>query len=104
MAVSRPVGVHDVGGRDAGAVDREAHDLALWERRVDAMVMVLSRKQQLTVDELRRNVEQLGPGAYETMGYYERWVAALTNAMIERGVVTATELGHRMVEVERRGA
>ena len=102
--VDHPVGVHDVGGRGAGAVDREEHDLALWERRVDAMVMVLSRKKQLTVDELRRNVEQLGPAAYEMMGYYERWVAALANAMIERGLVTAAEVGHRMVEVERRGA
>ena len=98
-----PVGPHDIGGREAGAVERDEHDLALWERRVDAMVMVLSRKKEFTVDELRRNIEQLGPGAYDTMGYYERWVHALTNAMIERGLVTASELGHRMVEVGQRG-
>ena len=84
----RPLAAHDVGGRAAGAVDRDEHDHALWERRVDAMMMLLSKRGLLVVDELRRNIESLGPGAYAEMGYYERWVAALAGAMNERGVVT----------------
>jgi hypothetical protein len=36
------------------------------------------------------------------MGYYERWIAAITAAMLERGVVTSDELGRRMAEVEAR--
>lgn len=99
---AHPAAAHDVGGRPAGVVLRDEHDHALWERRVDAMMMLLSRHGLLVVDELRRNIESLGPGAYETMGYYERWVAALANAMVERGVVTSGELGRRMAEVERR--
>ncbi len=99
---AHPVGPHDVGGRPAGIVERDEHDHALWERRVDAMMMLLSKRGLLVVDELRRNVEALGPGAYESMGYYERWVAALSAAMVERGVVTGGELGRRMAEVESR--
>ena len=99
---AHPVGPHDVGGRDAPAVERDEHEHALWERRVDAMMMLLSQRGLLVVDELRRNVEALGPGAYESMGYYERWIAALTNAMVERGVVTSAEFGARMAEIERR--
>ena len=99
---AHPVGPHDVGGQPAGVVERDEHDHALWERRVDAMMMLLSKRGLLVVDELRRNVEALGPGAYESMGYYERWVAALSAAMVERGVVTGGELGRRMAEVERR--
>ena len=97
-----PVAAHDVGGRQAGTVVRDEHEHALWERRVDAMMVLLSRKGLLVVDELRRNVEALGPGAYETMGYYERWVAALASAMNERGIVASSALGRRMSEVERR--
>jgi len=97
-----PVGPHDVGGRDGPNVQRDEHDHVLWERRVDAMMMLLSSRKLLVVDELRRNIEALGPGAYETMDYYERWVAAITNAMVERGVITGDELGRRMAEVERR--
>ncbi|VVB46365.1 hypothetical protein RHAL1_02255 [Beijerinckiaceae bacterium RH AL1] len=100
--VAHPIGPHDVGGRAAGVVERDEHEHALWERRVDAMMMLLSKRGLLVVDELRRSIESLGPGAYETLGYYERWVAALTSAMVERGVVTGHELSRRMAEVEQR--
>ncbi len=99
---AHPTAAHDLGGRPAGPVDRDEHAHALWERRVDAMMMLLSKRGLLVVDELRRNIEALGPGAYESLGYYERWVAALTAAMVERGVVTGGELGRRMAEVEQR--
>ena len=101
---SHPVGPHDVGGRDAPAVVKDEHAHDLWERRVDAMMMLLTHpsRKLLVLDELRRNIEALGPGAYESMGYYERWCAAIANAMIDRGVVTGDELGRRMAAVEAR--
>ena len=99
---AHPIGPHDVGGREAAAVERDEHEHALWERRVDAMMVLLSQRGLLVVDELRRNIEALGPGAYESMGYYERWIAALTNAMVERGVITSAELGARMAQIEQR--
>ena len=98
----RPVGVHDVGGRPAPRVEKDEHPHALWEYRVDAMMMLLSARGLLTTDELRRHIEGLGAGAYDSMDYYERWCAALAAAMIERGVVTADELGRRMAEVAAR--
>ena len=101
-AAGHPVGPHDVGGQTAGVVERDEHDHALWERRVDAMMMLLSKRGLLVVDELRRNIEALGPGAYDKLGYYERWISALTSAMVERGVVTGHEIAQRMAEVERR--
>lgn len=98
------VGPHDVGGRPSPLPEKDEHPHALWEYRVDAMMMLLSHpsRKLLVVDELRRAVEGLGPGAYETMGYYERWIAAITQLMIERGVVTSEELGRRMAEVVAR--
>jgi hypothetical protein len=97
-----PVGPHDLGGRQADAVVKDEHSHALWERRVDAMMVLLTQRKCLIVDELRHNVEALGPGAYETMGYYERWIAAIAAAMIDRGIVTSDELGRRMADVEAR--
>ena len=101
---SHPSGPHDVGGRPAPTLVKDEHEHALWERRVDAMMMLLTHpsRRLLVLDELRRNVEALGPGAYESLGYYERWVAAIANAMIDRGVVTSDALGRRMAEVEAR--
>ena len=95
-------GVHDLGGLPSGSVARDEHDYALWEKRVDALMVLLSNKQQMRVDELRRNIEALGAEAYQRMSYYERWVHAIAQTLIQRGLVTIDELGRKMAEVEAR--
>jgi hypothetical protein len=57
-----------------------------------------------TVDEHRKNIEGLPPEDYERMGYYERWVVSLGQALIQRGLITTEELARKMLEVERRGS
>jgi hypothetical protein len=57
----------------------------------------------MTVDELRRGIEQLGPGAYDEMSYYQRWMAAIGDNLLEKGVITVDELGRKMAQVEARG-
>ncbi len=95
---------HDMGGLPAGPVARQEHDYALWEKRVDALMMLLSQRQLLRVDELRRNIEALAPDAYDTMSYYERWISAITQTLLQRGVLTSDELGRAMAEIEAREA
>ena len=95
-------GVHDMGGLPAGEVVPSEHDFALWEKRVDALMVLLSRRGLMTVDELRRNIESLGADAYDKMGYYERWIYAITQTLIQRGVVSIDELGRRIADVQAR--
>jgi hypothetical protein len=99
-------GHHDMGGLPAGKVERTEHDYADWERRVDALMVLLSGirggNKLMTVDELRKNIEAIGPDAYEKMSYYERWVTSITQTMIQRGVITTEELGRKMEEVQSR--
>jgi hypothetical protein len=92
-------GYHDIGGLPLGAIDRAQHDYALWEKRVDAMLVLLSSKGLITTDELRLGIETLGADAYERLGYYERWIASITRTLVDRGVITTDELGRRMAEV-----
>ena len=100
-------GPHDMGGLPAGKVERTEHDYADWERRVDALAVLLwgikGAKKLMTVDELRKNIEALTPDAYEKLSYYERWVKSLTDTLVQRGVISAEELERKMVEVEKRG-
>jgi hypothetical protein len=95
---------HDMGGLPAGPVERSEHDYSLWEKRVDAMLVLLAGKKRelVTVDELRKNIEALGPQAYDRMSYYERWIHAIAQTLIQRGVITIEELGHKVAEVEGR--
>jgi hypothetical protein len=83
-------------------VELTEHDYALWEKRVDALLVLLSSKGRMTVDELRRNTEGLGADSYDKMTYYERWIFAITQTLIQRGVVSIDELGRKISEVQGR--
>ena len=95
---------HDLGGLPAGKVQRTEHEYGEWDRRIDAMVQLASRRLGISVDERRKNIEALPPQAYDAMSYYEKWLVALTQACLQRGVITTDELGRKMEEVGARHA
>ncbi len=95
---------HDLGGRPAGAIDRTERELEPWEKRVDAIFQLLAAPERriLRVDELRRAIEGLGGEEYDRLGYYECWIAAMVNLLLEKGVLTIDELGRKLDEVRLR--
>lgn len=92
-----------MGGDAAGPIPQQDHDFALWEKRVDALMVLCSTQGFFTVDGLRRVLEDMGPDAFETMSYYERWIAAVNQNLIEAGVYSTAELGQKMQQVAERG-
>ncbi|TAK81610.1 MAG: nitrile hydratase subunit beta [Betaproteobacteria bacterium] len=100
-------GYHDLGGRPAGEIDRHGHEYAEWERRVDALAVLLwglkGGPRVITVDEHRKNIEALPPEDYDKLAYYEKWIVSLTQCLLQRGVVTTGELARKMLEVQSRG-
>jgi len=86
---------HDLGGRAAGKVERTEHDYSEFERRIDALAVILGTKKLLTVDQRRKNIEALPPELYDSMSYYERWLMSLAQSLIERGIVTTPELARK---------
>jgi hypothetical protein len=99
-------GHHDMGGQPAGKVEPTEHDYETWERRVDALMVLLSGlkggRRFITVDELRKNIEALPPDTYDRLAYYEKWITSLTQTLIQRGVITTAELAHKMEQVTSR--
>lgn len=95
---------HDMGGQEAGPVEATEHDYAMWEKKVDAIIRLLNKTdpQLLVVDEMRRGIEELGPGVYDDLNYYERWISSATNILVEKGVLDIDELGRKMSDVEAR--
>jgi Nitrile hydratase beta subunit len=100
--VAGPRSNHDMGGLPAGKVTPAEHDYAEWERRIDALSVILGQKAKITVDERRKAIELLPPQAYDAMSYYERWTAALAQTMLQRGMITTEELARKMAEVQNR--
>ena len=74
--------VQDIGGLDLGAIDRSEHDLALWEKRTDAMLILLrdNKRRVLSVDAHRRMIESYAEQEYDRITYYEKWLHAMSTA------------------------
>lgn len=94
---------HDMGGAPAGPVPTEQHDFSIFEKRVDALMILCSAAGLFTVDGLRRVLEDMGEDAFETMTYYERWIASVNQNLIEAGTYSTAELAQKMAEVQARG-
>lgn len=95
--------VHDVGGLDLGPIDRSEHDLALWEKRVDAMLILLvgPKKSAFKIDAMRRVIEDYGEQQYDATTYYEKWARAIRNLVIEQEIITTSELAAKIDAVRK---
>ena len=91
--------IHDRGGvPDDTPIDMREHEIMDWERRVDAVHAVLGDKGLRGTDQMRRAIESLSEDQYKAMSYYERWTAALEILVIEKGIMTKSEIDDRMSE------
>lgn len=93
-----------MGGLPAEPVAVSEHRIELWEKRIDAILTLLSGKDHrvIRVDELRRGIESLPPDAYDTMSYYERWIASVATILTEKGILTWDEINARIDEIAAR--
>ena len=92
---SRPRAMHDMGGVSkfmCDAVDVEPHALDDFDREVDAIRQLLGAKKVMGVDELRRGIEAIPEAEYLRMSYYQRWIRAITDNMLAKGVFSEAEL------------
>ena len=88
-----PRRAHDRGGwPDPRPVDPEDHELAPWEATTNALLWVLVSRGVLNVDEFRRAIEGLEPRQYESLSYYQRWLMAIENLLVEKAVLSREEI------------
>jgi hypothetical protein len=95
---------NDIGGLDAGPVERVDHELEPWEKRCHALADVLDFHKIINTEEKRRGVEALGAEVIGRLSYYERWIAAFANILFQKGILTPGDLARKMDEVEARYA
>jgi nitrile hydratase subunit beta len=98
-------GVHDLGGLPAGPVDLAEHERTFFDQRVDAMMRLLAHPESghYTVDAMRRAIESLPRDDYFGLGYYERWLRAIRELVIEKGLVTGDELDRKLAALAAPG-
>jgi hypothetical protein len=57
---------------------------------------IQQKHRSLTLDELRRTFETMGEELYNSLGFYERRVAAFARLLDEKGIVSFAETQRRM--------
>lgn len=65
---------------------------AEWERRVFGLVLAMGATSQWNLDMSRFAREDRPLAEYLSMSYYEIWLAALERLLLERDLVTPTEI------------
>jgi hypothetical protein len=93
---------NDIGGLEAGPIQQVDHVLEPWEKTCHALADVLDFHKIISTEEKRRGVESLGSEIIGKLSYYERWIAAFSNILFQRGILTPTELAKKMAEIEAR--
>jgi hypothetical protein len=96
-------GPHDIGGLPLGPVDPAPHDPSDWDRAVDGTFVALSAKGLTRADELRRVIETMGE-AGQHLPYYERWCAALSRLVVEKGLLSQDEIDARVAAIRSRSS
>ena len=94
-------GQHDLGGLPGGPIDTDSAPTAPWAKLITATVGALRAHGLMSVDEMRRALEDL-PGEQYDKEYFERWAEALCDLLEEKGLLSHDEVGARMAAL--RGA
>jgi nitrile hydratase len=88
--------INDVGGMQGfpAVVDEpdEPPFHADWEAHVYALNAALLRRGVYNLDEFRDAIERMPPHEYLAASYYERWLAAISTLLAEKGIATPEEL------------
>lgn len=89
--------VHDMGGRwGDGAVVPEAQGIVPfaegWHRGALALTLAAGGLGQWSIDTSRHARECLSPTDYARFSYYEKWIAALADLLVAKGLVDEAEL------------
>ncbi len=97
--------VHDLGGLPAGPVELSEHDRTFFDQRVDAMMRLLAHPVHghFTVDAMRRAIESLPRDDYFGLTYYERWVRAIRQLTLEKGLISEDELKRKLAALAALG-
>ncbi len=100
-ATRRP---NDVGGLPAGPLGPRGHEPEPWELLITALVSTVgpSKANINRIDEFRRAREDLAPGVYNALTYFELWAQGFINLMEEKGVLTRAEVEARAREIKER--
>jgi Nitrile hydratase beta subunit len=92
----------EMGGLEGGPIHRVEHEYLPWEKRCHALANVLDIHKIVNTEEKRRGIAALGAEMVEKLTYYERWIVAFADILLQKQILTPEELARKMDEVKSR--
>eukprot|EP01084_Bolivina_argentea_P145428 254904_1 len=91
-------GLHDIGGKNE-YIDSDMHydeckeqSLTYWERKIDALKVLLQSKKYWTIPESRAMIEGLPKQSYLNIAYYEKWMYSTLMLCLKKGLFSEKEV------------
>ncbi len=87
--------IHDMGGQNCTDPLPSENDKAFekeWHKTVLSLTLAVGALGQWNIDRSRYFREQLPPEDYQKFTYYEKWLAALVNLLVDSGLIQESEL------------
>lgn len=99
-----PQGYHDVGGEPAGDIPMVDLPWLHWEKQVEAIRGLLGdgTRRIVSLDEVRRGFESFGAQKYNSLSFYRRRLEAMTDILIEKGIISHAELDEAIARGKTR--
>ena len=103
---------HDMGGRfgdgpipikvkDGKCLDDEPVFKFDWHAKALAVTLASASVGKWSIDKGRFFRESLPPSDYNRFSYYEKWISALVNLLIEKKLINTEELKNAVDEVTK---
>ena len=97
-------GPHDMGGMQCfGRLEVETDEPFFhseWEKKAMSLTVAMGFTGAWNIDMSRQAREKLPPSFYLSKSYYQIWLAGLESLMLERGLVTRSELESGRKEID----
>jgi nitrile hydratase subunit beta len=95
---------NDLGGLPAGPIDRSDHAAEPWHKLVTAILGVVGpgKLRLVTIDEMRRAMEDMPADDYRRLGYFDKWAVGVSTLVVEKGLMTRDEVDARIADLRVR--
>lgn len=94
--------VHDLGGEEGGPIQLQEREPMPWETDTFVTCECLGWRGVWNHTEKLRRVVDLGEKQYFALPYAGRFLLSISRALVDKRVVTLTELTNKIDEVKKR--
>jgi hypothetical protein len=94
---------NDIGGTACNEkINLTERPMLPWEKRCHALLDVLDYHKIVNTEEKRRGTENIGTELAGKLTYYEKWIVAAANCLLQKGILRPNDIALKTKVVGER--